>query len=156
MSGELLSSPLYTEYMSRIKLKIPDTPLFSTEITVRISDINYGNHLGNEMILSFMQETRLRFFQSLGYQDELNIEGIGTIQADAAIEYRGESFHGDIIKSRLFLGDLGKRSIDFFYLLENAENAKLIARGKTGIAFYDYTLKSTVSIPSGLLEKVQR
>lgn len=142
--------------MSRIKLKIPDTPLFSTEITVRISDINYGNHLGNEMILSFMQETRLRFFQSLGYQDELNIEGIGTIQADAAIEYRGEGFHGDVIKCTLFLGDLGRRSIDFYYSLENADNARLIARGKTGIAFYDYRLKTTVSIPPALLEKVQR
>lgn len=142
--------------MSRIKLKIPDTRLFSTEITVRISDINYGNHLGNEMILSFMQETRLRFFQSLGYRDELNIEGIGTIQADAAIEYRGESFHGDVIKCSLFLGDLGRRSIDFYYVLENADNSRLIARGKTGIAFYDYQLKTTVSIPPALLEKVQR
>ncbi len=142
--------------MSRIKLKIPDTRLFSTEITVRISDINYGNHLGNEMILSFMQETRLRFFQSLGYRDELNIEGIGTIQADAAIEYRGESFHGDVIKCSLFLGDLGRRSIDFYYVLENADNSRLIARGKTGIAFYDYKLKTTVSIPPALLEKVQR
>lgn len=142
--------------MSRIKLKIPDTRLFTTEITVRISDINYGNHLGNEMILSFMQETRLRFFQSLGYRDELNIEGIGTIQADAAIEYRGESFHGDVIKCSLFLGDLGRRSIDFYYVLENADNSRLIARGKTGIAFYDYKLKTTVSIPPALLEKVQR
>ncbi len=142
--------------MSRIKLKIPDTRLFTTEITVRISDINYGNHLGNEMILSFMQETRLRFFQSLGYRDELNIEGIGTIQADAAIEYRGESFHGDVIKCSLFLGDLGRRSIDFYYVLENVDNSRLIARGKTGIAFYDYKLKTTVSIPPALLEKVQR
>lgn len=142
--------------MSRIKLKIPDTRLFSTQITVRISDINYGNHLGNEMILSFMQETRLRYFQSLGYRDELNIEGIGTIQADAAIEYRGESFHGDVIRCDLFLGDLGKRSIDFYYTMENAHNDRLIARGKTGIAFYDYSLKTTVSIPGALLEKVQR
>ncbi|MCE7991990.1 MAG: acyl-CoA thioesterase [Roseivirga sp.] len=142
--------------MSRIKLKIPDTSLFSTEITVRISDINYGNHLGNEIVLSYMQETRLRFFRSLGYKDELNIEGIGTIQADAAIEYRGESFHGDIIRCTLFLGDIGKRSIDFYYVLENAVNGKLIARGKTGIAFYDYTLKTTVNIPQQLLEKVPR
>lgn len=142
--------------MSRIKLKIPDTLLFRTEISVRISDINYGNHLGNEMILSYMQETRLRFFQSLGYKDELSIEGIGTIQADAAIEYRGESFHGDVISCKLFLGGIGKRSIDFFYVLENTANEKLIARGKTGIAFYDYRLKTTVNIPQQLLEKVPR
>lgn len=146
----------FSKTMSRIKLKIPDTSIFSTEITVRISDINYGNHLGNEMILSYMQETRLRFFQSLGYQDELNIEGIGTIQADAAIEYRGESFHGDVIKCTLYIGEMGRRSIDFLYTLENMEEEKLIAKGKTGIAFFDYALKTTVSIPQRLLEKVNR
>lgn len=103
-----------------------------------------------------MQETRLRFFQSLGYRDELSIEGIGTIQADAAIEYRGEAFHGDSINCRLFLGDIGRRSIDFFYVLENIANQTLIARGKTGIAFYDYEHRTTVSIPTALLEKVSR
>jgi len=142
--------------MSRVKLKIPSIELFSTDINVRISDINYGNHLGNEMVLSFMQETRLRFFQSLGYRNELSIEGIGTIQADAAIEYRGEAFHGDTITCKLFLGEIGSRSIEFFYVLENTANQKLIARGKTGIAFYNYEQRTTVSIPTALLEKVSR
>jgi acyl-CoA thioesterase FadM len=142
--------------MSRVRLKIPAKQLFSTHITVRISDINYGNHLGNEQVLSYMQETRLRFFRSLGYESELNIEGIGTIQADAAIEYRGESFYGDNILCTLYLGEIGKRSIDFFYTLENESNKKLIARAKTGIAFYNYSLKTTVNIPETLLEKVQR
>ena len=59
-----------------------------------ISDINYGNHLGNERVLAYMQETRLRYFQSLGYDDELHIEGIGTIQADAAIELPRRGFPG--------------------------------------------------------------
>ncbi len=120
-----------------------------------ISDINYGNHLGNDRVLSYMQETRLRFFQSLGYRDELEIEAVGTIQADAMIEYRGEAFQGDIIKCELFIGEIGKRSIDFYYLLSHAGKEQHIAKGKTGIAFYDYTQGSTVAVPAGFLEKVE-
>lgn len=121
-----------------------------------ISDINYGNHLGNDRVLSYMQETRLRYFQSLGYQDELHIEGVGTIQADAAIAYQGEAFQGDRIRCELFLGDIGKRSIDFFYKLSHAEKGHPVAQGKTGIAFYDYQQTSTVSVPEGFLTKVDQ
>lgn len=141
--------------MSRVKITLPERRIFETEILVMISDINYGNHLANDRVLLYMQETRLRFFQSLGYQNELSIEGIGTIQADAAIEYRGEAFHGDRLLSSLYLGEMGKRSIDFYYLLEN-QDQKVIARGKTGIAFFDYSLSTTCSIPTAFLEKVNR
>ena len=141
--------------MARVKLTLPTQSLFSTEIEVRISDINYGNHLGNEVVLSYMQETRLRFFQSLGYQDELHIEGIGTIQADAAIEYRGEAFQGDVLRCTLLLGEIGKRSIDFYYLLERNGDRQLIARGKTGIAFFDYALRKTVAVPTTVLDKIK-
>jgi len=141
--------------MSRVKIRLPERKLYETEITVMISDINYGNHLGNDRVLAYMQETRLRFFQSLGYRDELHIEGIGTIQADAAIEYRGEAFQGDTIKCELFVGDIGKRSIDFYYLLSNAVKGHLVARGKTGIAFFDYKQTSTVSVPEGFLKRIE-
>lgn len=140
--------------MSRVKIRLPEQKVFETEITVMISDINYGNHLGNDRVLAYMQETRLRYFQSLGYRDELQIEGVGTIQADAMIEYRGEAFQGDRIKCELFIGDIGRRSIDFYCLLSQAGSEKVVARGKTGIAFYDYGQNSTVSVPTGILEKV--
>ena len=142
--------------MSRAKIRLPEPKLFETEITVMISDINYGNHLGNDRVLSYMQETRLRYFQSLGYRDELQIEGVGTIQADAMIEYRGEAFQADRIRCELFIGDIGRRSIDFYYLLSQAKTEQVVAKGKTGIAFYDYGLGSTVSVPAGFLEKVDQ
>ena len=141
--------------MSRVKIKLPEQPVFETEIAIQISDINYGNHLGNDRVLAFMQETRLRYFRQLGYQDELHIEGIGTIQADAAIEYRGEAFYGDVLRCSLYIGDIGRRSIDFYYKLENQATDKLVARGKTGIAFYDYQLTTTVNVPPVLLAKIQ-
>ena len=141
--------------MSRVKIKLPEQVVFKTEITIQIADINYGQHQGNDRVLAFMQETRLRFFRSLGYQDELHIESIGTIQADAAIEYRGEAFYGDVLTCTLYLGDIGRRSIDFYYTLENKDNGRLVARGKTGIAFYDYQLTSTVNVPPALLAKIQ-
>ena len=37
--------------MPRIKLELHEILIYSTEIPVRITDINYGGHLGNDSIL---------------------------------------------------------------------------------------------------------
>jgi hypothetical protein len=38
--------------MARVKIDLPDKFIFKTEIPIRINDINYGGHLGNDAVLS--------------------------------------------------------------------------------------------------------
>lgn len=133
--------------MSRIKIVLPETKVFQTTIAVRISDINYGNHLGNDSVLSLMHEARFQFYKSLGYPDELSIDGVGTIQVDTAIQYKGEGFHGDQIQAEVFLGDLSAKSMDLYYRLSIGGTDKLIALGKTGIAFYNYSERKVSNMP---------
>jgi acyl-CoA thioester hydrolase len=73
--------------MARVKLEIPETLPFSTEISVRIGDINYGGHLGNDAVLSIVHEARVRFLGSLGYT-EMNVEGKGIIMTDAVVVFK--------------------------------------------------------------------
>ena len=139
--------------MARIKLEIPDQFIFETQIKVRITDINYGGHLGNDSVLSLIHEARFQFFKSLGYRDELSIEGVGTIQADTAIVYKGEAFHGNEISIQIAIGDMTPKSFDVFYLLSCGE--KEIARAKTGIAMFDYGLNKVCNIPEPFLSKIK-
>ena len=46
--------------MARVEIELPEQFPFATEIPIRISDINYGNHLGNDAVLSLAQEARVR------------------------------------------------------------------------------------------------
>ncbi len=80
--------------MARIKIELPEKFLFRTEIPVRITDINYGGHLGNDSLLSIIHEARLRFLNHLGYS-ESNVEEVGIIMIDSAIQYKSEGFYGD-------------------------------------------------------------
>ncbi len=141
--------------MSRIKIALPKTKVFETILKVRISDINYGNHLGNDSVLSLMHEARFQFYKSLGYTDELNIDGVGTIQVDTAIQYKGESFHGDEITAEIFLGDTSPKSMDLYYRL-SIERDHLIALGKTGIAFYNYSERKVSNMPDPIANKLAR
>ncbi|HVO73927.1 MAG TPA: thioesterase family protein [Ignavibacteriaceae bacterium] len=140
--------------MKRIKISLPGKFHFKTEIPIRITDINYGGHLGNDKILSLVQEARVRYLKSFGYS-EMNVEGFGIIMVDASVEYKSEVFYGDIILIEVEAADFDKFGFDIFYKLINKEFGKEIARVKTGILIYDYSKKKIMPVPDNFLKKIR-
>ncbi|SEG71884.1 acyl-CoA thioesterase [Marinobacterium lutimaris] len=132
--------------MARIRIDMPENYLFSTEIPIRISDINYGGHLGHDSVLSLIHEARVRFLKLYHYT-ELDIEGAGLVMSDNAIVYKAESFYGDSIQVDIALGDFNKYGCDIYYLLTNKKTAVEIAHAKTGVVFFDYEARKIRPIP---------
>lgn len=132
--------------MQRIKIDLPQKFIFSSDIPLRISDINYGGHLGNDAVLSIFQEARIRFLNQFGYS-EVNIEGSSIIMVDAAVQYKSQGFYGDILIVELTVNNLQKIGCDFVYLASNKKTGKEVARGKTGIVFFDYNNNKIISVP---------
>ena len=141
--------------MPRLKIALPDVFLFTAEIPVRVTDINYGGHVGNDRILSIMHEARVQFYRSLGFKDEVSLEGsIGQIITDASIVYKSESFLGDVMLVQLAVMDFSKYGFDIAYLITNKITGKEIARAKTGIVCFDYQKRKVTGIPALLKQKM--
>jgi len=142
--------------MARIEIQLPEKFIFKTEITVRVSDLNYGNHVGNDRVLTLMQEARTLFYRSMGFENEVKLEGsIGQIVSDAAIVYKAESFLGDILQFEIAVENFNKYGFDFFYRVSNKVTGKEVAHGKTGIVCFDYAKRKIASIPEKLMEKLK-
>ena len=142
--------------MARIQVDLPEKFLFTTEITVRASDLNYGNHVGHDTILTLMQEARVKFYNTLGYKNELNFEGpVGQVIADVVVQYKSESFLGDHLLIKVGVSDFNKYGFDMYYLVENKETGKEVARGKTGIVCFDYDQRKIARIPDSMRTKLQ-
>lgn len=138
--------------MARIQIDFPEKVQFTTQISVRITDLNYGNHLGNDSVLSLMHEARVRFLLHLGYS-ELKLAGVGMIMSDAAIQFKKEAFYGDELTIEVATGDFTRVAFDIFYRLKN--NQQEIAIAKTGIVCYDYTAKRVVAVPEAFVQRMQ-
>ncbi len=141
--------------MNRIKIKLPDHFSFSTKLTIRISDLNYGGHVGNDTILSILQEARQQYLQSKGHQ-ELNINGKGLIMVDASIEYKKELNYADTILVSVAAVDFDKMGFDFYYKIELIQDEQFIlaTRAKTGMLLYDYSNKKKVPLSEELMKEL--
>lgn len=140
--------------MSRIKIDLPDNYSFRTEIKIRVSDINYGGHLGNDALLSILHDARLQYLQTLGYS-ELAFGSSSLIMADVAIEYKGEAFLGDSLTVQVALADLGKYGFDLLYQVTNQSN-KPIAYAKTGMLCFNYDTRKVMSVPTEVRAKIEK
>ena len=138
--------------MSRVKIKFPDeNPLHRAIIPVRIGDINYGGHVGNDAILSLIHEARMHMLSQWGY-DEMNAGGNSLIMADVMIAYRGEAFYGDVLNINIYADEFTPRSFDLLYHISCNREGKTyeIAHAKTGMACFDYTTRKTTVIKEPL------
>lgn len=126
--------------MARLKLQLPDHLPFETEIPLRISDINYANHMGNDAVLSLVHEARMRFLSHHGYS-EADIEGVGMVMIDAAIVYHAEAFYGQTLRIRVGVGEVSRSGFELFYRLLDAASGKPIASARTGMACFDFTTR---------------
>jgi YbgC/YbaW family acyl-CoA thioester hydrolase len=140
--------------MARVKLQLPETFSFSTMIPVRITDINYGGHVGNDSVLSLLHEARMQFLTHHGYT-EMNLAGVGIIMADAAIEFKGEAFYGDVLKAYVTTEAFSRIGFDLYYRLVKGEEETVVVLAKTGIICFDYDRRKVVSVPAEAAAKLK-
>jgi|SRR5437762_8993923 len=142
--------------MARIKIELPVEFGFTAEIPVRITDLNYGGHVGNDTILSLIHEARMQFLSHHGYTTELNLDGVGLIMTDAAIEFKSELFYGEVVLASVAVSSFTKFGFEIYYKLEKslAEKKLLVAAAKTGMLCFDYSKKKIATVPEEVRRKL--
>lgn len=138
--------------MSRVKIKFPEKKsLYKAIIPVRIGDVNYGGHVGNDSILSIIHEARVQLLSSHGWT-EMNAGGAGLIMADVAIAYKGEGFYKDVLEIKIHADELTSMSFDLLYDISTTREGKKIdiAHAKTGMVCFDYTSRGITNLPEAL------
>ena len=139
--------------MARIHIQLPEQFTFATDLTLYQSHLNYGGHLDNALLLTLVSEARVRFFKALGYT-ELDVEGVGILVADAALQYRSEAFHGEVMVVQMAATDLGPKGFDLVWRMTEQVSQREVARGKTGIVFFDYSSRKVAPMPSVCRDKL--
>ncbi len=134
--------------MARVKIEIPEKKLFEAQVDVRITDLNYGNHVGNDALISILHETRVQFLKS-GTFSEMWVAGPGLIMADLTVEYIRELFYGDRLTVSISCGEITRLSFELFYAVYATREDKtfIAAKAKTGMVCFNYQEKRVAAVP---------
>ncbi|TXC85198.1 acyl-CoA thioesterase [Luteibaculum oceani] len=136
----------------RLKLNLPETLPFSTQLKVRVGDLNYGDHLANDRLLGLLHQARLDLIPQLGANSEIDFFGTSLIMGDVAINFKSEAFLNELLTVEMAIADITRVSFDILYRV-TCEN-RLVAEAKTGMVCFNYQEKKVVSVPTELHEKI--
>jgi acyl-CoA thioesterase FadM len=142
--------------MARLQLHFPeDQYYYSTPLTVRVTDINAGNHLGNDSMISMISEARARFLFEFGVA-ETERDGTGIIVTDLATTYRAEAHARDQLLFEVGVMDFNKYGGDITFRVTRPRDKCLVAMAKSGFVFFNYKTSQVVAMPDEFRAKFDR
>ena len=140
--------------MNRARLDLPKEFNYHVSIPIRITDINYGGHVGNDTVLTLLHEARMKFLHHHNFS-EMDFGGVGLIMRDVTIEFKKELFYGDTVCVYVTASNFSRAGFDVFYKMVKTEEEIQVAIAKTGMICYDYKMKKIVSVPASVLRAFQ-
>lgn len=142
--------------MARLQLTFPeDQYYYTTLLTVRVTDINAANHLGNDSMISMISEARARFLFEYGVA-ETERDGTGIIVTDLATAYRAEAHARDQLLFEVGVMDFNKYGGDVIFRVTRPRDKCTIALAKQGFVFYNYKTSEVVGMPEEFRSKFDK
>lgn len=139
--------------MARLKLEFPEDQFcYSTQLTVRVTDINAANHLSNDSMISMISEARARFLFEFGIE-ETQEDGTGIIVTDLATTYRAEAHARDSLLFEVGVMDFNKYGGDISFRISRPLDGRLVAMAKSGFVFFNYKQARVVEMPATFSSK---
>ena len=140
--------------MARVNIDLPERFDFSIEFPIFISHINRGDHLGNDALIGFLNEARIRYMAAQGVE-EYSKQGYLFVNADLAVVYKSEGRYGDTLKVEVAASAFHKHGCDIVYRVTEASCGRLIAIAKTAHLLFDPESGKPVLAPPSLQRKLR-
>ncbi|QCF26779.1 thioesterase family protein [Hydrocarboniclastica marina] len=132
--------------MARVDLQLPEQFYYTLTITVRMTDLNPGGHVGNDQMISLLSEARYRFFCHYGF-DEFGVTDQGIIITDLITTYKSESFAQENLKFEVGLMDFNKYGADIIFRVTKHPSGQVVALAKQGFVFFDHHARKVTFMP---------
>ena len=122
-------------------------------IEVRVGDVNYGGHMGNDRALLVFHDARIAFLESLGF-NEKNIGGPAIIMRDAHVNFRKEVFLHDVLTVDVGIDEVTTSSFNMTYTVKRESDGAVVFLGSTGLVAFDYETRKVVKLPEVFIQRI--
>lgn len=137
--------------MARIRLREQLSYEFQYKTRLEPRDINYGGHLGNDILVSLAGSARADALHCLDLQEKNLGDGhTGIIMSDLVVNFRAEAFLFDNIVIDTHIGEFLGNGFRIFHRITKGET--VIALVETGIKAFNYSTREVAPVPEAFLK----
>ncbi len=126
----------------------------SVEISVQWRDLDALNHVNHTVFLTWMETSRMVYFERCGMMDMMESNGIGPILAGIKADYSSPVKFPDTITVQTTMSRLGISSFDMEYRIRSKSKGEIVAKGTAFGVMYDYGRGKSTPIPEELRESI--
>lgn len=142
--------------MERVKLDFPtDSVIHHHSINVRVTDMNYGRHLGHDALVSLLHESRSQALMALGFP-EWDIAGYPSVVADLAVQYQSEAVCPDRLVVETAIPDPVGKILCVYHRVLGDEGARLIATARLNLRVMDFAEGRSVAVPAEFVRALSK
>jgi acyl-CoA thioester hydrolase len=139
--------------MPRLKLIPKETYRFRYRTTIKVRDVNYGGHLGNDAVVGLLHEARVDFLSALGFTElDLGDQMTGLILNELQVSYKKEGRLLDDIVIHSDITNVKAASFRICHLIVRGETPLAVA--EVGLVAYDYARQTIAELPEAFVEKI--
>jgi acyl-CoA thioesterase FadM len=141
--------------MPKTKLQERAAYPFGCDLEVRVTDLNYGAHLGYDRLLGLAHQARLVLFGDWGVNEtDLGDGRTGLVASDVTVNYLGEAFVHDRLRFELLPVEVGPITFRLAHRITAAETGRKIALAEIGFAGFDYAARSVARLPEEFRQRL--
>ncbi|MFO7646514.1 MULTISPECIES: acyl-CoA thioesterase [Halomonas] len=142
--------------MERVRLEFPEAAIVHRHpLTVRVTDMNYGRHLGHDTLVSLLHEARIQAFAALGLT-EWDMGGYPSVVADLAIQYQSEARWPDALVVETAIPAPGSKAVTVYHRVRHAEGGRPVATARLNVMLVDPAAGRPVSVPEAVTAAIAR
>lgn len=128
-------------------------PLFRMPLQLRWRDLDAFNHVNNSTFLTYLEEARIRWFESIG--EDWVTDEFAPLLAAVQLNYRQPIPYPADVVVELYTDRVGTSSITIGHAIASADGAALYCDGNVVAVWIDRANGRPRSLPDGIRKAVE-
>lgn len=142
--------------MERVKLDFPaEAVIHRHPMTVRVTDMNYGRHLGHDALVSLLHEARIQAFAALDLP-EWDMHGYPSVVADLAVQYQSEARWPDGLTIATAVPESQGKSLTIYQRIYQLDSQQVVATARVNQLLMDLASGRPVDVPEQVKQALSR
>ena len=142
--------------MERVKLDFPaEAVIHRHPMTVRVTDMNYGRHLGHDALVSLLHEARIQAFAALDLA-EWDMHGYPSVVADLAVQYQSEARWPDGLTIATAVPEPQGKSLTIYQRIYQFDSQQVVATARINQLLIDPASRRPVDVPEPVKQALSR